>query len=69
MSFCLLPDELKWSDYTGSLVEVDLSRWKFKCVRRMSARLHNKMDAREGLAHYRRHICNGISYNRTTCSN
>jgi hypothetical protein len=35
----------------------------------MSTRLHNKMDAREGLAYYRRDICNEISYNRKTCSN
>jgi len=45
MSFHPLPDELKWNDYTGSQVEVDLSRWKFKHDRWMSIHLHNKMNA------------------------
>jgi len=69
ISFCPLPNELEWSDYTGPLVEVDLSRWKFGRIRQMSTCLHNEMDAREGHAHYRRDICNEIGQNRKTCSN
>jgi hypothetical protein len=69
MSFYPLPNELEWSDYTGPLVEVDLSRWKFRCIRQMSTCLHNEMNAREGHAHYRRDICNEICHNRKTCPN
>jgi hypothetical protein len=69
MSFCTLPDELEWSNYTGSRVEANLCRWKFRCGQRMSTRLHNEMDGREDHTHYRCDICNDISHNWKTCHN
>ena len=53
MPFCVLLDKLERIDCIGPRVEVYLSRWKLGCSRRMSTRLHNKIDAKEGHAHYR----------------
>jgi len=53
MSFYPLLDQLEWNDYTGSWVEADLSKWKLRHGQRMSTRLHNKTEAKDGHAYYR----------------
>ena len=67
--FYSLPDELEWSNYTRPRVEADSSRWKFRRGRWMSTRLYNKMNEREGYAHYRYGVCNDTSHNRKICHN
>ena len=68
MSFYLLLDQLEWNDYTGSWVEAHLSKWKLRHGQRMSTCLHNKMDAKDGHAHYRYDICKETCHNKKTYS-
>jgi hypothetical protein len=56
MWFHQLLDKLEWSDYSRPLIEVDSSKYKFKCGRWMSSRLHNEIDAREDHAYYMCHL-------------